>query len=151
IELLGEAAAIRKAAFGPKDALVGRTLANRGIVLWRAQRLDEAEAALAEAAELMHAGMGDHPDVAYVMSTLASLRAERKDLPGAEVALREVLRIRRAALGDADPTTAQVSIDLGLCLRKQGKSAAEWHALLRGGLAVLEPKAAPDDGWVKAA
>jgi tetratricopeptide (TPR) repeat protein len=153
IELLTEVAALRREVLGPNDPAVGRTLVNRGVVLWRGVgRLDEAEASMVEGIELMSGGEGaNHPDVAHALATLASVRTARGDGVGAERALREALRIRSSVLGDEHRQTAESRIDLGLNLASREVRDAEARSLLSDGLEVLAPEAGDDDARVKAA
>jgi serine/threonine protein kinase/Tfp pilus assembly protein PilF len=152
IEMLNQVAALRREILGPENPAVGRTLCNRGTVLWRAGRLDESERSFREGIALMQKGLGGkHPDLAYVHTTFAGLLAERKDGAGAEKELREALRIRRDAFGDANRDTAASRIDLGLNLLGRKVSATEAKTLLQDGVAVLAKEAGEEDGRVKKA
>jgi tetratricopeptide (TPR) repeat protein len=122
------------------------------MVLWSANRLEEAEASLREGVALMSAGEGaDHPDVAHIYNYLANVRMLLGDQSGAESALRETLRIWRVAAGDEHQLTAAAEIDLGLQLLSRKKDVQEARTLLESGVGVLGPAAGEEDERVKAA
>jgi len=75
-----------------RDDVCARSRNNLGQVFYRANRLDEAEAAMREAlAERRRLFGNDHPTVAYSLSTLSNVATRRGDYAGAQTLSREAL------------------------------------------------------------
>jgi tetratricopeptide (TPR) repeat protein len=92
-----------------------------GMLLFKLQRLDEAEALLREALERTQRVLGpDHPLTLTTMNNLGSLLLAREQLDEAERLLRQAVVGRRRVLGDAHPQTLTAMEKLSRVLRDKG-------------------------------
>ncbi len=79
-------------ALDAADEVCARARNNLGQVLYRLDRLDEAEAAMREALAERRRLFGDnHPTIAYSLSTLANVASKRRDFGEAQALSKEAL------------------------------------------------------------
>jgi len=110
-----------------EPALLARLLADRGWLLYRLGKLDEAEEAYEKALELL-GEEGPPPDRAQVHSLLGALHYTRGELDRAVRHHEEALSLREA-LGDAAGIGKSYN-NLGIVAERRGDldAAADWHA-----------------------
>lgn len=130
-QLLEQALASGRKAFGAEDVHVAQTLDYLGVVL--ADKGDYAGAArmLEQALGMRRKLLGaDHADVAVSLAELGRVYQDRGLNESAEPLHREALEIRRRVLGDHDKETAVSQSDLASVLRLNGDLAGA-ETLLR--------------------
>lgn len=94
--------------FGENHPSVGSAMHNVGVVRFRMQQYEEAEAVLARAVEIRRVVLDcDHLDLASSLAKLGSARVFLQDFDVALHDLREALRIYRRTLGRCHKTVAQ--------------------------------------------
>ncbi|MGH8673228.1 MAG: tetratricopeptide repeat protein, partial [Burkholderiales bacterium] len=132
--------------FGPKHRETAANFNLLGITLRELGRLDEAVDLQRQALAIRVASLGaDHPDNAPVDRALALTYISRNELPAAEAALREAMRIEaKADVADMLPAALTRGVQ-GWLLHLQGNDAAALEALnaavtfQRGALGDLHP------------
>ncbi len=103
-------------------------------------RLDEAEAEVGAALEVLAEGMGaDHPHVAPAYEVLASLAAAREDVAGVREHMDRFEAIRVATLGEGHPELDALVVERATLLAEVGE-----HEEARAGLQALVDRAGPD-------
>ncbi len=119
--LLRRAVTLRR-THGSDDAALASSLRTHGTALRRADQLDEAEAALAEALRLQDATLGrSHRETAKTLRDLGQLAQLQGDYETAETRLRESLAIQRTVLPDTTPEIAVTLSDLGQLMERVGR------------------------------
>jgi len=120
---------------GPNHLSVANTLNVLGNALFRAGKLDEAEAVHRRSLAIREAALGPrHPDVAGAIANLGSMQLEQRDFAGAEAAFRRAISIASASLGPDVPDVALFRMNLALVLEEQhrfAESLPEWQAAVR--------------------
>lgn len=105
-----EALALQRRDYGETHDRVGADLNRLGIVLHRQGRLDDAETSMRQALAIYRQRLpAGHQRLAMVLLPLGELLIDRKRHREAEPLLREAWQVRRDALGDDDPKTADAA------------------------------------------
>ncbi len=134
-EMLNEAAAVLQAT-GLIEALVERIDAEDPLI--RGEFLNNVGIAQVHAGEVIRGGESmtaslklkqrilgeDHPEVAFSLNNLASLKFQDYDFEAAIVDFRHALTTIQRVLGPLHPAAASVEYNLGWALSRQGKPAA---------------------------
>ena len=100
---------------------VATALHDLGVVLGRQQKFTEAESSYVEAIAMRRRLAGDDIGTLSFLNDLGVLRAEKGDLPGAEVALREAADRSRSELGAGHPQTLSALGNLAVVLTRAKK------------------------------
>ncbi|HSM61036.1 MAG TPA: serine/threonine-protein kinase [Longimicrobiales bacterium] len=117
-DLFERVAAVRRAEGHPATNL-GYTLLGLGNARQDLGEYDEAEAAYAEAADLLatvHAS--DDPTMLQALNNLGTVRVRKSDHEGAEEVFRSAYETGREALGDDHPLVLSIAGNLGYVLRE---------------------------------
>lgn len=117
---------------------IATALHDLGIVLGRQQRFAEAESAYIEAIETRRRLVGNDIHTLSFLNDLGVLRAEKGDLPGAEVILRETADGSRTELGAGHPQALSALGNLAVVLTRQ-KKLADAERVLREVVAARRP------------
>ncbi len=135
-QLLEQALASGRTAFGASHVRVAQTLHDLGVVQADRGYLDTAAATLEAALAMRQSLLGPaHADVAVTLAELGRIYQDADAGDRAGAAHEEALRIRRAALGDAHRETAVSLSDLASVRRLAGR-LDEAEVLLRRALAI---------------
>ena len=121
IEHHRKALSLRRAQGEPDDPRLADSLVNLANALGGKDRLDEADAAMAEAQQIIEHQYGPrHPRMASALHSHGVLAYRRADYAGAVDLLRAATEIRRSALGPDHPEVAGSLHDLGEALLRLG-------------------------------
>jgi eukaryotic-like serine/threonine-protein kinase len=114
IEHHQDALSLRREHLAPDDPRLADSLINLANALGAKGRLDEADAAIAEAQRLIEHGFGpSHPRMAHALHNRGVLAYRRADYVAAANLLRSATTIRVAALPPEHPDVAGALHDLG--------------------------------------
>ncbi len=151
LELYRRAAVVLKKSHDPRLAA---TLTKQGRILDYMDRPAEAETVLRQALATWKATHApDDPDVAYVLSSLASsllhqnrvpAKADKKQIAEAEALLRRAIDILGAALGPDHPNVLDMQSSLARILENSGRGK-EAEAIHRKVIASYEAVYGPDN------
>jgi eukaryotic-like serine/threonine-protein kinase len=133
IRILQDIIQQRRAALGPDNKRVVRSLINLATVMKRAGRLDEAQQTYEEALPRFSKAYGpNHPDTAQATALYGSfLLKNRHDYAAAELQLRRALSIQLSQLSDDHPNIADTRLWLGEVLLERGRLDEAQTLLLR--------------------
>ena len=135
-ELLQQALAAGRAAFGENDARVAQTLHDLGTVFADQGNYAAAGRSLERALDVRRRQLGPmHPDVAVTLAELGRVYQDEGLNARAEPLHREALAIRRTVLGEGHREVAVSLSDLASVLRLRGDLAAA-ESLLERSLAI---------------
>lgn len=103
---------------GSGERAPSAVLANLAELLWRQNRLDEAEVLVTRALAIETQELGpDHPNVATTLNTLAGIQADRGQDEQALASYQRALEIRRHALGPTHPSLGTVHSNMAVTYR----------------------------------
>lgn len=103
----------------------------RGVLMYEQGRLDEAEADLVLAHDMIVAAWGDeHPQMGNVYADYGKVLFAGRRLDAAESAFRSALDIRRSQFGDASMFAADTRVWLARCMVEGGRLAEAEPLLL---------------------
>jgi len=129
---------LRREHLAADDPALGDSLLNLGIALTDAQRLDEADSALADAEEILRTRFGEaHPRFASALQSRGIVKHLRGDHGSAAEMLARATAIRERVLPRENPDLAGSMHDLGVVLLAAGRHA-EARDRLAAALALRE-------------
>jgi serine/threonine-protein kinase len=119
-KVVAEAVELRERTHGPDSIQVADALLERANLAIDLGRYDDA-LALAERARAIHKKVGDSSDQMRSVTIVASAQSARGEYVAAEPLSREALEASIKTNGETHPRTADLYLDVGYALRKQGK------------------------------
>ncbi|HET6323185.1 MAG TPA: CHAT domain-containing tetratricopeptide repeat protein [Planctomycetaceae bacterium] len=134
---------IRRRLLGPGHPLVARSLRWQGLAYQRLRQFDRAESSLRESEKIRLKVLGDNPDTAGSLESLALLKEEQDDIPAAIALCRRELDMRRRLFGEESTRTAESWYNLARMAARRPTFADAETACQRA-LAIREKLLGPD-------
>jgi len=145
--LLREAIATADALPGPRGTEYAVMLDDLGLLLWRTNRLDEAEPLFVRAIALLRAGARPSPALAMSLGYVAILRDNHGEAGAAEGLYREGLAVYDRLGGRPLPSEAMLLLNYASVLILDGRFD-EAEALLARAAAICRASLVPDHPYV---
>jgi CHAT domain-containing protein/tetratricopeptide (TPR) repeat protein len=127
----------RRRLLGAEHPLTARSLRFQGLAHQRLRQFDRAESSLRECERIRLKVLGDNPDTALTLESLALLKEEQNDFPAAIALCRRELDMRRRLFGEESARTAESWHNLARMSARR-PTLADAEAACRRALAIRE-------------
>jgi len=136
--LFGTSLSLRQARAGTRDASVGKSLHNLGLVAARQGRYADAKNLYTQALAIERPALGPrHRDIALTLHDLGITLRNLAEYKEAEASIREALQMRRAVVGAEDSVTVSCLSELAN-IRENLGDRAQAEALYRSALPIAK-------------